>query len=87
MEGVQRTIQSQALHNTSVFQVPCIVHVMQLSLKDLLGKIEANPKNAEAESEWSDEHMKSLQSTPGHTSRNIVATLKKVNVSCNIPRL
>jgi len=87
MEGVQGMVQSQALHNTSVFRVPCIVHVMQLSLKDLLGKIKANPKNAEAESEWSDERTKSLQSAPDHSSGNIVATLKKVNVSCYIPRL
>ncbi|KAJ5340261.1 hypothetical protein N7541_009385 [Penicillium brevicompactum] len=76
--GVQEMVQSQALHNTSVFRVPCIVHVIQLSLKDLLGKIKANPKNAEAESEWSDERTKSLQSAPGHASGNIVATLKKI---------
>lgn len=80
MEGVQEMVQSQALHNTSVFRVPCIVHVMQLSLKDLLGKIKADPKNAQAESEWSDERTKSLQSAPGQSSENIVATLKKVSI-------
>lgn len=80
MEGVQEMVQSKALHNTSVFRVPCIVHVMQLSLKDLLGKIKADPKNTEAESEWSDERTKSLQLAPGHSSGNIVATLKKVSV-------
>jgi hypothetical protein len=87
IQGVQERVQSQALHNTSVFRVPCIVHVIQLSLKDLLGKIKANPKNTEAESEWSDERTKSLQSAPGHASANIVATLKKVNVSWYIPRI
>ncbi|KAJ5300082.1 hypothetical protein PENANT_c146G01845 [Penicillium antarcticum] len=78
VQGVQEMVQSQALHNTSVLRVPCIVHVIQLCLKDLLGKIKANPKNAEAESEWSDERTKSLQSAPGHASGNIVATLKKI---------
>ncbi|KAJ5264866.1 hypothetical protein N7505_007659 [Penicillium chrysogenum] len=78
IQGVQEMVQSQALHNTSVFRVPCIVHVIQLSLKDLLGKIKANPTNAEAESEWSDERTKSLQSAPDHASGNVVATLKKI---------
>ncbi|KAJ5742543.1 uncharacterized protein N7511_011275, partial [Penicillium nucicola] len=78
IQGVQEMVQSHALHNTSVFRVPCIVHVIQLSLKDLLGKIKANPKNAEAESEWSGERTKSLQSAPGYASGNIVATLKKI---------
>ncbi|KAJ9484060.1 hypothetical protein VN97_g9327 [Penicillium thymicola] len=78
IQGVQEMVQSQALHNTSVFRVPCIVHVIQLSLKDLLGKIKANPTNAEAESEWSDERTKSLQSAPDHASGNTVATLKKI---------
>jgi hypothetical protein len=87
IQGVQEMVQSQALHNTSVFRVPCIVHVIQLSLKDLLGKIKANPTNAEAESEWSDERTKSLQSEPDHASGNVVATLKKVSVSCYIPRI
>jgi hypothetical protein len=81
MEGVQEMVQSQALSDTSIFRVSCIVHVIQLSLKDLLGKIKANPKNAEAESEWSDARTKSLQSAGERSSRNIVATLKKVSVS------
>lgn len=51
MQGVQEIVQSHSLCDTSVFRVPCIVHVMQLSLKDLFGKIKANPKNAEAGSE------------------------------------
>jgi hypothetical protein len=84
IQGVQEMVQSQALCDTSVFRVPCIVHVMQLSLKDLLGKIKANPKNAEVESEWSDARTKSLQSTPRRSSRNIAATLKKVSASCYI---
>jgi hypothetical protein len=81
MQGVQEIVQSQALSDTSVFRVPCIVHVMQLSLRELLGKIKANPKNAEAESEWSDARTKSLQSTSGQFSKDIVATLKKVSIS------
>jgi hypothetical protein len=50
IEGVQEIVQSQALHDTSVFRVPCIVHVMQLSLKDLFGKIKANPMQRPSQS-------------------------------------
>lgn len=43
IQGIQDMVQSQALCDTFIFRVPCIVHVLQLSLKDLLGKIRANP--------------------------------------------
>ena len=76
MTCIQETIQSYDLSNTSVFRIPCIAHVIQLSLKQLLGKIKANPVNKEAESEWSDERTQSLQSR--RPTRQIVDTLKKV---------
>jgi hypothetical protein len=62
--------------SSSIFRIPCIAHVIQLSLKQLLGKIKANPVNKEAESEWSDERTQSLQSR--RPTRQIVDTLKKV---------
>ncbi|KAJ5393039.1 hypothetical protein N7465_012013 [Penicillium sp. CMV-2018d] len=31
--------------STEIIRVPCLTHVIQLSLKDLLGLIKANPKN------------------------------------------
>jgi hypothetical protein len=80
MQGVQEMVQSQALSDTSVFRVPCIVHVLQLSLNALLGKIRANPANNEAETEWSDAHTKSLQSTLRQSSKDIRATLRKVSI-------
>ena len=76
MTSIQETIQSYGLSNTSIFRIPCIAHVIQLSLKQLLGKIKANPVNKEAESEWSDERTQSLQSR--RPTRQIVDTLKKV---------
>lgn len=35
----------------TIAQVPCLAHVIQLSLMDLLGKIKASPKNDNAEAE------------------------------------
>jgi hypothetical protein len=78
MQAVQETVQSQVLCNTSIFWVPCISHVIQLSLKELLGKIRANPLNREAESEWFDVRTELLQSKSRQPTRHIVDTLKKV---------
>ena len=76
MTSVQETVQSLGLSDTSIFRVPCIAHVIQLSLNQLLGKMKAKPVNQEAESEWSDERTQSLQSR--RTTKQIVDTLKKV---------
>ena len=81
MQGVQEMVQSQALCDTSVFRVPCIVHVLQLSLKELLGKIRANPVNEEAESEWSGACTESLQTNSRQPPKDIMATLKKVSLA------
>jgi hypothetical protein len=78
MTSVQDTVQSLGLSNTSIFRIPCIAHVIQLSLNQLLGKMKAKPANGEAESEWSDEHTQSLQSDSRRPTRQIVDTLKKV---------
>ena len=37
--------------DSTIVQVPCLAHVIQLSLVDLLGKIKASPKNDNAEIE------------------------------------
>lgn len=76
IESIQDVIQSQSLTNTSIFRIPCICHVIQLSLNDLLGKLKATPVNKEAEAEWSNERTQLLQSR--RPTRQIVDTLKKV---------
>lgn len=55
-------IQSLELNNRStIIRVPCIAHVIQLSLKDLLGQMRASPKNEMPETEWSDACIQSLR--------------------------
>jgi hypothetical protein len=80
MIGVQEMVQSQVLSETSVFRIPCIAHVIQLSLKDLLGKIKAHPTNMEVGTEWSDTRTQSLQTHSRQPTRDIAATLKKVSL-------
>jgi hypothetical protein len=75
--AVQEVGQSLALDEDQLFRIPCIIHVIQLSLRQLLGKLKANPVNDEIESTWVDtpQHPEQL-----NTQRypNIVRTLKKV---------
>lgn len=39
----------------TIIRIPCMAHVMQLSLKQLLGQMKANPQNDTAEMVWSEE--------------------------------
>jgi hypothetical protein len=77
MVRLQESIQSQNLSsNATIIQIPCITHVIQLSLNQLLGKMKANPVNDSIEREWSDQSMQSLQKKSD--SCGIVDTLNKV---------
>jgi hypothetical protein len=44
--SIQETVQSLDLSNdTAIIRIPYITHIIQLSLKQLLGQMKANPKN------------------------------------------
>jgi hypothetical protein len=79
MVNVQETIWPQTRSDTLIFRVPCIVHVIQLSLNELLGKLKVTPPNQEIELEWSDKRTHSFQTKRSSLTRQIVDTLKKVN--------
>ena len=77
VNSINEAIQSLELNDSStIIRVPCIAHVIQLSLKDLLGQMKANPRNETAEVEWSEAHIQSLRAT--QQKREIVSTLNKV---------
>jgi hypothetical protein len=61
---------------STIVQVPCLTHVIQLSLVDLLGKIKASPKNDNAETEWSDDRVRLLRAR--QQKHEIADTLNKV---------
>ncbi|KAJ5764738.1 hypothetical protein N7520_004297 [Penicillium odoratum] len=78
MMNIQETIQSQSQSDTLIFRVPCIAHVIQLSLNELLGKLKVTPPNKEIELEWSDERTHSFQTKRSSSTRQIADTLKKI---------
>lgn len=75
---VNDTIQALKLNTKSaIIQVPCIAHVIQLSLNDLLGKMKASPKNDTAELEWKEDRVRALRAR--QQKREIADTLNKVS--------
>jgi hypothetical protein len=77
MASIQELVQSQDISSdTTIIRIPCIAHVIQLSLNQLLGKMKAAPENNTAQTEWSDARTQSLNKR--QNSREIVDTLNKV---------
>jgi hypothetical protein len=60
----------------SIIRVPCMAHVIQLCLKQLLGHIKAAPQNREVANVWSDSQMSYLRSSADH--EGVASTLGKV---------
>lgn len=56
-------------------RIPCMAHVIQLSLTELLGKMEAVPKNDREEIDWTEADG---ENQPQQENKQIVHTLNKV---------
>lgn len=61
----------------SIVRVPCMAHVIQLCLKQLLGHIRAAPKNKEVRAFWSDTQAHGLKDSINY--RDVAHTLTKVS--------
>jgi RNase P/RNase MRP subunit p29 len=78
MAVVNDTVQALKLSTDSaIIQVPCIAHVIQISLNDLLGKIKASPKNDIAELVWNEDRVRNLRAR--QQKQEIADTLNKVS--------
>ena len=74
IDSLQESLSSLELPNyIPIIRMPCIAHVIQLSLKELLGEMEANPCNDREEIEWTRGRNGAQQE-----NREIVNTLNKV---------
>jgi hypothetical protein len=62
----------------SIVRVPCMAHVIQLCLKQLLGHIRAAPKNKEVRALWSDTQASGLKDSADHGE--VAHTLAKVRL-------
>jgi hypothetical protein len=64
--------------STRAVRIPCLAHVIQLSLKDLLGLMKANPNNDTTDTVWSEEENKSALEK-ARSEKGIIYTLAKVS--------
>lgn len=81
MVNIQNELKEQGIQNDElgggIFRIPCLAHVIQLSLNQLLGKMKAKPCNNEAEHEWSDIRERQIRSQ--QSDKKIAHTLDKVS--------
>ncbi|KAF4170785.1 hypothetical protein CNMCM8694_004229 [Aspergillus lentulus] len=76
MSSIQESVQSLGVGNAAIIRIPCIAHIIQLSLNDLLGLMKANPKNETIQTDWSDTCSGFLDSR--HQNTAIANTLNKI---------
>jgi hypothetical protein len=74
----ERLISTGAIGSReSIVRVPCMAHVIQLCLKQLLGHIKAAPRNKEIRTFWSDTQANGLKDSVNHG--DVAHTLTKVS--------
>lgn len=77
-------LQQAISDDTTLIRVPCLAHVIQLSLNELLGHIKAVPFNETTERQWTEERSQSARDNAKKPKRDIARTLEKV---FNLPYL
>lgn len=69
----------QALPNdVNVIQIPCLAHVIQLSLNQLLARLKAVPENETTETKWTDRQSQTAKANAQTRTCEISRTLNKV---------
>jgi hypothetical protein len=77
VESIQQSIDSLEMPDqTPIVRIPCLAHVIQLSLRDLLGSMRVDPKNDTTDRQWSEDQEQSLRAI--QKQQGISYTLSKV---------
>lgn len=69
-------LQESMSKDVTLIRVPCLAHVIQLSLNELLGYIKACPLNESTETRWNEQRSQSTRANSGKL--DIAYTLSKV---------
>jgi hypothetical protein len=79
MSSIHESVQSlRVAEKATIVRTPCIAHVIQLSLNQLLGKMKAIPKNETTDTVWSEARSQSVRVDAREQKREVVDTLNKV---------
>ena len=80
MQAVQDSIDSLQLPSSPVVvRIPCLAHVIQLSLRELLGSVKADPQNDNIDKTISDVQAQARALRATQNQKDIVSTLVKVS--------
>jgi hypothetical protein len=74
VDALQRSLSDEVI----ILRIPCLAHVIQLSLNQLLDRIKAVPVNDSAETKWTEKQSRLAQLNAQHQVREISYTLNKV---------
>ncbi|KAJ5557753.1 hypothetical protein N7513_003339 [Penicillium frequentans] len=78
VKAVQESIDSLQLPgNPVIVRIPCLAHVIQLSLRELLGSVKADPQNDEVDKTISDVQAQARALRATQSQKAIVSTLVK----------
>ena len=70
------SLQQAMPEETIIIRVPCLAHVIQLSLNELLGYLKASPMNNMIETQWTEQRSQSARAAA--QKQDIATTLDKV---------
>jgi hypothetical protein len=71
-------LQQALPENINIIRTPCLAHVIQLSLNQLLDRLRAVPLNDTPQTKWTDKQSKLAQANAKREKRGIASTLNKV---------
>ncbi|OQD95763.1 hypothetical protein PENVUL_c105G07924 [Penicillium vulpinum] len=72
------SLQQALSSNVHIIRIPCLAHVIQLSLNQLLDRLKAVPQNDITETRWSDRQSILAKANAQSKNRSISHTLNKV---------
>lgn len=80
VQAIQETINSLNLPgNPVIFRIPCLAHVIQLSLRELLGTVKADPQNDITDKAFSEVQAQARSLCATQNQQGIVQTLVKIH--------
>ncbi|CEJ62588.1 hypothetical protein PMG11_11085 [Penicillium brasilianum] len=72
------SLQQALSDGVLIIRIPCLAHIIQLSLNQLLGHIKAVPLNDTAGTKWTEQQSLMAQVNAQHRKREIFYTLNKI---------
>jgi len=74
----QSLLQQSSSSGFNVIRIPCLAHVIQLSLNQLLDRLQVVPENETTETKWTEHQITLVKANAQSRKRDISHTLKRI---------